>query len=440
MQQWDPYFAPDIALEPAEVVNLGFVLNVIEDPNERSAALRAAYRLAERVLSVAVMLPGKGSGCQHADGVLTSRCTFQKYFSQAELRAYVAGVIGREPVTVGPGLIFVFRSDQEEQGFLARQQRSLPLNLIDRFEILDFGTPRNKRPSSAYSRHGDLLDEFWVAALELGRLPEAEEFERGEELCAALGSSRRAFAALPHNDKQAELARAAERRSDDMLVYLALNLFDRRTSMRLLPLSVQRSIRAFFGSHRSALERAQAALLAAGNHDLIAASAIIGATRGSGFLDTIDGDYTFHVSLLEQQPAPLRILLGCAQRLEPMPAKTDLAKVHGSGTRVSYLSFDDFQDRALPTLSHRTVIDLRRRSVSEASVDTGDGRRVLLGKASLMPVGMTGRDRQERFDDSLRARGLFRQPGLGPGLRTLKRRLVEAGMTTRQQNGKGQLC
>jgi hypothetical protein len=45
-----------------------------------------------------------------------------------------------------------------------------------------------------------------------------------------------------------------------------------------------------------------------------------------------------------------------------------------------------------------------------------------------MPVGMNGRDRQERFDDGLRMRGVFTQPGLGPALRVLTRRLVEAGM------------
>ena len=81
---WDPHFAPDVPLEPAEVVNLGFVLNVIERPPERAEALRRAYDLAKRVLAVAVMT-GKGSGFEHADGVLTSRGTFQRYFSQAEL-------------------------------------------------------------------------------------------------------------------------------------------------------------------------------------------------------------------------------------------------------------------------------------------------------------------------------------------------------------------
>ncbi len=438
---WDPHFAPDAPREPSDVVNLGFVLNVIEDPDERSSALRAAFGLARRVLSVAVMLNGRGGGAEHADGVLTTRLTFQKYFGQAELRAYVAAVIGREPVTVGPGLVFVFRSDEEEQAFLARRQRSTALGVVDRFELPPQpAEPRRGGSSSTYLRHHDLLDAFWAAALELGRLPEADEFDRGEELRTALGAPRRAFAALPHLEKQAQLLRAAERRSDDMLVYLALNLFDRRTSLRSLPLSVQRDIRAFFGSHRVALERAQAALLAAGDQDLTAAAIAAGTERGDGVLDAGDGDYTFHVALLDRQPAPLRILLGCAERLEPLPADADLVKVHGSGDRVSYLAFETFQERALPMLSRRTVVDLRRRRVSEVPVDTADGRRVLLGKASLMPVGMTGRDRQERFDDGLRVRGVFTQPGLGPGLRVLTRRLVEAGVITRRGSAAGKPC
>jgi len=438
---WDPHFVPDAPRATSDVVNLGFVLNVIDDPAERSATLRAAFGLATRVLSVAVMTIRKDSGCGHADGHLTTRGTFQKYFSQAELRAYVAEVLGREAVTVGPGLVFVFRSDEEEQAFLARRQRRA-VNAIDGSVGMPLPPAKARAAgrTSAYARHQDLLDAFWSATLDLGRLPEADEFGRWDELSAALGSPRRALAALPHPGKQLELAEAAERRSEDMLVYLALNLFDRRASLRSLPPAVQRDIRAFFGSHKAALERAQAALLAAGDQALTVAASASGAARGDGILDEDDGDYTFHVALSEAQPVPLRILIGCAERLEPLPADADLVKVHGSGDRVSYLAFDGFQDRALPTLARRTVVDLRRRRVSEVPVDTADGRRVLLGKASVMPAGMAGRDRQERFDNGLRARGVFARPGLGPGLRLLTRRLVEAGIVAGQTGDAAKRC
>lgn len=36
---WDPHYCPDLPLVPADVVNLGYVINVIEDPAERREAL-----------------------------------------------------------------------------------------------------------------------------------------------------------------------------------------------------------------------------------------------------------------------------------------------------------------------------------------------------------------------------------------------------------------
>ena len=51
---WDPHFRPDEPLQPTECVNLGYVLNVIEDPIERQQTLQKAFALAEKVLIVSV--------------------------------------------------------------------------------------------------------------------------------------------------------------------------------------------------------------------------------------------------------------------------------------------------------------------------------------------------------------------------------------------------
>jgi DNA phosphorothioation-associated putative methyltransferase len=51
---WDPYFHPDEDIAPADCVNLGYVLNVIEDPAERTATLQKAFDLTGKVLIVAV--------------------------------------------------------------------------------------------------------------------------------------------------------------------------------------------------------------------------------------------------------------------------------------------------------------------------------------------------------------------------------------------------
>ena len=74
---WDPHYAPEETKREADVVNLGFVINVIEDFGERAGALRGAYSLTKRVLAVAAMLRSQDApaGRPYRDGFLTSRNT-----------------------------------------------------------------------------------------------------------------------------------------------------------------------------------------------------------------------------------------------------------------------------------------------------------------------------------------------------------------------------
>ena len=89
---WDPAYRPDGELRPSEVVNLGYVVNVIEDPGERVETLRAAWRLASRVLIVAARVDVQAqpnNSEEQADGVITGRGTFQKFYTQSELRDWI---------------------------------------------------------------------------------------------------------------------------------------------------------------------------------------------------------------------------------------------------------------------------------------------------------------------------------------------------------------
>ncbi|MDQ3012796.1 MAG: DNA phosphorothioation-associated putative methyltransferase, partial [Acidobacteriota bacterium] len=62
---WDPYYFPQNEILPADIVNLGYVINVIEHQQERREALLNAWTLAGKVLIVAArVLPverGKGN-------------------------------------------------------------------------------------------------------------------------------------------------------------------------------------------------------------------------------------------------------------------------------------------------------------------------------------------------------------------------------------------
>src|SRR5205807_2575252 len=59
---WDPAYRPETDRLPADVVNLGYVINVIEAPAERAATVRRAWELAGRLLVVAarVQIAGRG--------------------------------------------------------------------------------------------------------------------------------------------------------------------------------------------------------------------------------------------------------------------------------------------------------------------------------------------------------------------------------------------
>ncbi|NOT13096.1 MAG: DNA phosphorothioation-associated putative methyltransferase [Methylococcaceae bacterium] len=53
---WDPHYAPDQPKQAADIVNLGFVINVIENYQERLNALIGAYNLANLVLVVSAWI------------------------------------------------------------------------------------------------------------------------------------------------------------------------------------------------------------------------------------------------------------------------------------------------------------------------------------------------------------------------------------------------
>ena len=48
---WDPAFCPDTPLVRSDIVNLGYVINVIEDISERGRALQRAWSLAVFAIS-----------------------------------------------------------------------------------------------------------------------------------------------------------------------------------------------------------------------------------------------------------------------------------------------------------------------------------------------------------------------------------------------------
>ncbi len=123
---WDPAYSPQNGRTPADIVNLGYVVNVIEDPVERATVLRSAWALAQKLLVVSARLTVEADGRSqtlYEDGCLTRLGTFQKYFEQRELREWIDQSLGVSSVPAAPGIFYVFRDPDLQQSFIASRYR-----------------------------------------------------------------------------------------------------------------------------------------------------------------------------------------------------------------------------------------------------------------------------------------------------------------------------
>ncbi|MCB1078276.1 MAG: DNA phosphorothioation-associated putative methyltransferase, partial [Verrucomicrobiae bacterium] len=338
---WDPFFAPHETKQRAEVVSLGFVLNVIEDPAERVEVLVDAWRHTERLLVVSTLVAGRENyACadRFGDGLLTNRNTFQKYFESDELLGLIEHALHVDPVPVEVGICFVFRDVSDQQDFLSqRTKRSVDWEQVNlRLRLL---RPKRVRLST-YDRDPELLDEFWKRMLELGRIPRRTEFDRFDDvrqLCQSVNQAERLFVEKFGDEP---LKEARLRRREDLLVYLAGGEFQkRRTPLSHLSAGLRFDLKTFFGHYSMACDEARELLFAAGDSDEIEAAI---EDLDFGWLDAKEGHFTIHRSLIPSLPPILRIYIECAARLFGDPGQADLIKLHLYSGKLTFQHYDAF--------------------------------------------------------------------------------------------------
>ena len=356
---WDPAFRPDDARTAADIVNLGFVLNVIEDADERRETLESAFSLARKVLIVSVMLGYRSKRSQFAeyrDGVRTQRDTFQKYYAQDEFRAYLQATLNVDPIVVAPGIGLLFRDPMDEQLFLlARQQVRREWRLLRR-------EPETPAVARLIEANRDQLDGYWLKALQLGRPPAADECPEAQPLARLVGSWGRVHTWLSRFYDTTELEAAGVGRQEDLLVYFALAHFSRRKPYRNLPNRLRRDVKFFFGNISKARAAGKRALFAAGDVARIKEAAFF-CHDELGIGKLIDArQLAFHQSLLGDCLPLIRIYVGCALQLFGDATSVDLVKVHLESLKVTFLVYDDF-GAPHANLIERIKVDLPRLRV-----------------------------------------------------------------------------
>ena len=397
---WDPYYNPDARLKSAHVVNLGYVLNVIEDTEERLESLKKAWKLTKKVLIVAAQVlvnaPSSKKQLAYADGVVTRRNTFQKYYEQGELKKYIDSTLEVDAVPVALGIYFVFRDEQEKENFRVECYRSRVI------------APRIILATKKYEECKQELAPLIKFYTKRGRLPLQGELEPEAEskILVEFTSIRRAFKVILQATDEAEWDAIAYRRSLDIQVYLALVQFEEeRPRFSELPEAIRHDIKAFFGSYRDACEVADEKLFSLGEPKIIQQACYkskVGKFTPSALY--------VHIKALWELDPLLRIYEGCASRVFGRPQETTLIKLHIKEPRISYLYYPDFDTDAHPALKASIIIDLQTFKITSGDYSTRENPPILHRKETFVTPKYPLYEEFAQLTQQEVAEGLFENP------------------------------
>lgn len=367
---WDPVHSPQAAVAPARIVNLGYVVNVIEDPTERVTVVRRAWDLAQDVLVVAARLTAEARDTDfeaYGDGFVTGRNTFQKFYEQQELRDWVDDVLDASSIAVAPGVFYVFRSEEKRTAFLANRQRR-------RVEL-----PRLRRSEALFDDHQELLRPLMEFVADRGRLPADFEISISTELREVFGSVRKAFRVVSHVTGDEQWEQIKEARSRDFLVYLALSKFDKRPKFAHLPPEIQLDVKAFFGKYRQACNIADILLYSAGDGEML----------GDAFEGAAVGRVTplalyVHISALPVLAPLLRVYEGCARSYIGEVDGANVIKLHRTKPAITYMTYPEFESDPHPALTASTRIELKTFDLKMRDFRDWDDPPVLYRKDELV--------------------------------------------------------
>ena len=392
---WDPIHCPTEACRAADVVNLGYVINVIEDMTERMETLRCAWQLARCVLIVSARLEAearKGEALAHQDGYMTRLGTFQKLYQQHELREWIDTTLDVSSVSAGPGIVYVFRDEAQRQGYLASRFRRV-------------GCVPRIRSDELFDRHRDILQPLLVFLCERGRLPLKTEIQSAEAIVVALGSLQRAFSVLRDIIEDAAWEDARARRTQDLLIYLALARFGHRPRLSELPADLQADIRAFFTSYQAACELADAMLFAVGDTllvDQLCRKSKVGKRTPSAL-------YVHATALSELDPV-LRLYEGCARMFIGSVEGANIIKLHRGAPQISYLAYPDFERDPHPALHSSLLVPLQSFRVDTRYYDASSNPPILHRKEEFVAADHPLRAKFARLTAQEERYGLYAHP------------------------------
>lgn len=393
---WDPVHNKKGKLAPADVVNLGFVLNVIENPRERAETLKRAFGFARRLLVVAVRVDRTLEDAEgFGDGCLTATRTFQKLYTPSELREYVEEVLGGRLHLAALGIGYIFRDEEAEARYLAT--RAFTRRLEFRTDLIEeFG----KNP---------IARRYVRLANKLGRPPIPEEFKDYSALLEAFGSVQRVERLLLSKVNHQAFEGSRTQRREDILTFLAtLRLQNiRPPSFQALPTAIRADIRGLWRSYAAALAEGERFLFSIADPARIreaAAQARVG--------KLLPDDIYVHRSAEDDLPALLRLLTFAAKHVVGT-LTYDVVKIAMHGRAVSFLRYSDFDQKAHPELELSVRVYLPKADFQVRDYRDSQNPPILHRKETLVSSSYPFRPTFEALTGNEVRLGLLSAPDIG---------------------------
>ena len=402
---WDPNYRPDTDKVNSDIVNIGFVINVIEDQDERLAAIIGAWELADKLLVVSAMLANESYLAQftpYKDGVITTRNTFQKYYTQSELKSYIERAIDEEPIAVAPGIFYIFKDKDLEQEFLSSRHKRT-------YQWQQLTEPKPVSEDQArilFTKHKQLLESFWLCCLAYGRCPAPEEFKESEKIKEIIGSNKKALKLVTGWFGKEELQLAANMRKEDLLIYFALAMFEKRKAYTHQPDDLKRDIKTFFDTYKIAQHQAKELLFKIADVEQISAECLsANNTLPASKLILENGlphSLIFHKKFLDVLSPLLRVYVFSALQMYGELDDIQLIKIHITSGKVTLLGYEGFDNSPLPQLKERVKIKMAEQDVDFFDYVREDKRPILLDKIEYIDDSFTDFKKQKAFNKCLK--------------------------------------
>lgn len=393
---WDPHHRRNQKVVSSDIVNLGYVLNVIEDPIERAETLTRAFALAKQVLIIAVRVESALDGAdEYGDGVLTRRGTFQKIYTQTEFREYLESILHRRTHVAALGVAYVFKDEETEASYVAN--RAFTRRLEYRTDLI------------AEFKKSKLAVSYVGLANRLGRFPFPEEFPKYPKLIESFGSSNRIERLALGLIDQTAFQGSRDQRREDILTYLAMLRLEniKVPGISKLPMSIQGDIKAIWKTYTDALKEGEQFLFSIGRPEVVAN---VCATCKIG--KQLPSHLYVHRSAEDELPPLLRILLFAGKEIVgELPY--DLVKFAKDGRALSFLQYQNFDEDPHPALLRSVKVFLPKTTYDIREYLSSPNPPILHRKDTFVLPSYPHFERFRNLTEQEESLGLLSSPDIG---------------------------